>query len=222
MCTSVKLHSTTYFMRRIFYAAMSVVALVTMIACTQEGKGNCRIHGVVDNPQLNDKQIFLVPLEDNSAEAVDSVYIKDGKFEFVTDTCHMAQIIMDYHFRDGVQRLLVVTEPGDINVKIGQVSSASGTPGNDSLEVWKKATENHNREMGTFRRAAETAKATDKAKAEQLLAKVDSIHKAYKQYTRQMGAAIGKGALGDFLTGLYPTSYPKRMPDGTIDTVYVE
>ena len=142
---------------------MSVMLLYGMMACTHADRESCRIHGVVENPQLNGKQIFLVPLENSSAEAVDSVYIQDGKFEFVTDTCHMAQIIMDYHFRDGVQRLLVITEPGDINVTIGEVSSSSGTPGNDSLEVWKKATEKHQREMGTFRRAAKEMEKTDKA-----------------------------------------------------------
>ena len=193
-----------------------------MMACTQTDKGTCRIHGVVDNPLLDGKQIFLVPLEDSSAEAVDSVYIQDGKFEIVTDTCHMAQLIMDYHFRDGVQRLLVVTEPGDINVSIGETSHSSGTPGNDSLEVWKKATEKHLREMESFRRAAKEMEKTDKARAEQLLGMADSVHHAYRQFTRQMAASIGKGTLGDFLGSLYPMSYPKRMPDGTIDTVYVE
>ena len=209
-------------MRNILYAAMSVMLLYGMMACTHADRESCRIHGVVENPQLNGKQIFLVPLENSSAEAVDSVYIQDGKFEFVTDTCHMAQIIMDYHFRDGVQRLLVITEPGDINVTIGEVSSSSGTPGNDSLEVWKKATEKHQRDMGTFRRAAKEMEKTDKAKAMLLLEKADSVHLAYKKYTRQMAASFGESTLGEFLGGLYPTKYPKQMPDGTIDTVYVE
>ncbi len=205
-----------------FHIAACIMALFAMMACNPSEKGTSRIHGVVDNPQLNGKQIFLVPLEDSSAEAVDSVYIKDGKFEFATDTCHMAQIIMDYHFRDGVQRLLIVTEPGDIDVSIGASSHSSGTPGNDSLEVWKKATEKHTREVSSFRLAAKEMAKTDKARAEQLLASADSVHRAYQQYTRQMAASIGKGALADFLGGLYPTSYPKRNADGTIDTVYVE
>ena len=210
-------------MKRIFYGVLTLLAIAVFMACGQgEKNGSCRIHGTVDDSRLNGKQIFLVPLEDNSAEAVDSVYIMDGKFEFVTDTCHMAQIIMDYHFRDGVQRLLVVTEPGDISVRIGKVSSASGTRGNDSLEVWKQATERHIREMATFRQAAAEMSKTDAARAKQLEAQADSVHKAYKQYTRQLATQVGEGALSTFLGSLYPTSYPKRMPDGTVVTVTEE
>ena len=210
-------------MKRIFYGVLTLLAIAVFMACGQgEKNGSCRIHGTVDDSRLNGKQIFLVPLEDNSAEAVDSVYIRDGKFEFVTDTCHMAQIIMDYHFRDGVQRLLVVTEPGDITVHIGKVSSASGTRGNDSLEVWKQATERHTREMATFRQAAAEMSKTDAARAKQLEAQADSVHKAYKQYTRQLATQVGEGALSTFLGSLYPTSYPKRMPDGTVVTVTEE
>lgn len=210
-------------MKRIFYGVLTLLTIAVFMACGQGEKNvSCRIHGTVDDSRLNGKQIFLVPLEDNSAEAVDSVYIKDGKFEFATDTCHMAQIIMDYHFRDGVQRLLVVTEPGDITVRIGKVSSASGTRGNDSLEVWKQATERHTREMATFRQAAAEMSKTDAARAKQLEAQADSVHKAYKQYTRQLATQVGEGALSTFLGSLYPTSYPKRMPDGTIVTVTEE
>ena len=152
-------------MKRKYIGLCALITVTLMAACNSAPLGSCSIHGVGDDDRLNGKQIFLVPLEDDSAEAVDSVYIKDGKFEFATDTCHMAQIVMDYHFRDGVERLLVVTEPGDLNVTIGRVSSSSGTPGNDSLEVWKKATVNHTREMATLKKAAQEMAKTDTVRA---------------------------------------------------------
>ena len=209
-------------MKRKYIGLCALITVTLMAACNSAPQGSCRIHGVVDDDRLNGKQIFLVPLEDDSAEAVDSVYIKDGKFEFATDTCHMAQIVMDYHFRDGVERLLVVTEPGDLNVTIGRVSSSSGTPGNDSLEVWKKATINHTREMATLKKAAQEMAKTDTVRAKQLLAQADSVHVQYKRYTRQLASSLQEGALREFLSGLYPTSYPKRMPDGTVVTVHEE
>ena len=64
--------------------------------------------------------------------------------------------------------------------------------------------------------------AADAAKAKQLEAQADSVHKAYKQYTRQLATQVGEGALSTFLGSLYPTSYPKRMPDGTVVTVTEE
>ena len=209
-------------MRKYILGAFALLTAMLLASCGAEEKNVCRIHGTVEDTRLNDKQIFLVPLENNTAEAVDSVYIKDGKFEFVTDTCHMAQIIMDYHYRDGVQRLLVVTEPGDLYVTIGRVSSAKGTAGNDSLEVWKKATEQHTREMGTLRQAAREMAKTDTVRANRLMVQSDSIHQAYKHYTRELAAHLKEGAVHEFLKSLYPTSYPKRMPDGTVVTVYDE
>ena len=209
-------------MKKILMEVFALISAIVLASCQTGQRKVCHIHGTVVDERLNGKQIFLVPLENNTAEAVDSVYIRDGQFEIVTDTCHMAQLIMDYHYRDGVQRLLVVTEPGDLNVVIGRVSSASGTPGNDSLEVWKKATENHSNEMGALRRAARDVSKTDSVRAKQLYSRADSAHKAYKKYTRQMAANLKSGALHDFLMSLYPTSYPKRMPDGKIVTVYDE
>jgi thiaminase len=121
-----------------------------------------------------------------------------------------------------VERLLVVTEPGDLNVRIGRVSSSSGTPGNDSLEVWKKATINHTREMATLRQAAREMAQNDTVKAHELLAHADSVHQRYKRYTRHLASTLSQGALREFLSGLYPVSYPKRMPDGSVVTVYDE
>ena len=45
-------------------------------------------------------------------ETVDSVVIENGTFEFTSDLNEMKVIRVDYHFRSGVQDLLVVSEPG--------------------------------------------------------------------------------------------------------------
>ena len=62
--------------------------LATMVlAGCQSKDGVCRIKGTVSMEQFDGKQIFLVPLYGpQTAEYVDSVVIKDGKFEFTTDT----------------------------------------------------------------------------------------------------------------------------------------
>lgn len=197
-------------MRKTFLLS-TVLSITVMMLCNCGGAGSdatgkCRIHGTIPG-QYNGKRIFLVPLTGpQTAEYVDSIEIKDGKFEFATDTVMMAKILVDYHYRLGVQPLLVVTEPGDVKVEIGSHSHATGTPLNDSLEKWKVATEAHNQGMLTMNKGNQKAKA-------------DSIHLDYKMYTRRMAANTKGTVLGDFLESLYPKTYKRKLPDGRIVTM---
>lgn len=196
-------------MRKIMCLPIVALLLVAVASCDgrqEPSAGLCRIHGVVPNPNLEGKQIFLVPLTNDTRWNVDSVVIRDGRFAFERDTLMMAKIIIDYHFRQGFQPLLVVVEPGDIHVEIDSISSAHGTPQNDSLQMWKQITEAHNARQFALRKDGRVAEA-------------DSLHLAYKRYTRQLAANLREGVLHDFLENLYPLTYQKQMPDGRIVTV---
>lgn len=196
-------------MRKIMCLPIVALLLVAVASCDgrqEPSAGLCRIHGVAPNPNLDGKQIFLVPLTNDTRWNVDSVVIRDGRFAFERDTLMMAKIIIDYHFRQGFQPLLVVVEPGDIHVEIDSISSAHGTPQNDSLQMWKQITEAHNARQFALRKDGRVAEA-------------DSLHLAYKRYTRQLATHLREGVLHDFLENLYPLTYQKQMPDGRIVTV---
>ena len=196
-------------MRKIMCLPIVALLLVAVASCDgrqEPSAGLCRIHGVAPNPNLEGKQIFLVPLTNDTRWNVDSVVIRDGRFAFERDTLMMAKIIIDYHFRQGFQPLLVVVEPGDIHVEIDSISRAHGTPQNDSLQMWKQITEAHNARQFALRKDGRVAEA-------------DSLHLAYKRYTRQLAANLREGVLHDFLENLYPLTYQKQMPDGRIVTV---
>lgn len=186
----------------------------------QDGK-TCRIHGIVGDGQLNGKRIFLVPLNGpQTAEYVDSVVIADGKFEFATDSAKMFKILLDYHYRFNTQPLLVVAEPGDVHVVIDSISSAKGTPQNDSLQAWKEITEQYHRDRGPLNRTIQMLKQQkDTVEATRLQQQVQTIHLAYKKRTRQMAASMEGTTLGTFLKELYPLTYRRQMPDGTIVTM---
>lgn len=123
---------------RVIVSAMALcLALVGCQKAQNEG-GICRIHGTMESAQWDGKRIFLVPMFGPKDSAhVDSLVIENGKFEFEVDTAEMKIIRVDYHYRMGTQDLLVITEPGDVNVMIGGISSGGGTPQNDSLQVMK-------------------------------------------------------------------------------------
>lgn len=195
--------------------------LSLLLGCQQVNDGKCHIEGTVNGEQYEGKRIFLVPNSGPATmETVDSMEIKDGKFHFEPDSVQMYKILLDYHFRFGLQPILVVGEPGTVKVTIDSISHATGTPQNDSLEQWKVQTEIHNRQMSLMRRnIAGLNKQGDSVQAKYIQQRADSFHLVYKNYTRQMAKNLEGQVLGDFLKGLYPLTYKRKFPDGRIVTM---
>ncbi len=179
----------------------------------------CRVHGVMPNDSYEGKYIYMIALDKSIRDSVgvDSCMVKDRKFEMTTRKNMMAIIRMDWHFRYGLQDLLVVEEPGDIYVTIDSVSSVKGTVNNDALDSWKRVTEVHNMQYRELMRISRKAAVTgDTATANSVKMRADSIHTVYKNRTRTMAAELSEGPLKDFLSTMFPTHYKRRMPDGTV------
>ena len=180
---------------------MTVTSLVVMAGCKSEAKGGCCIHGTMESDRWDGKRIFLVPLFGRyDAEHVDSVVIKDGKFEFTADTTEMKVIRVDYHYRDGVQDLLVVSEPGDIYVTIGDNSISGGTPQNDSLQVWKDQMMKFNSDYNKLLMQAREAGSDDI-----LTTKGKEIQKQLREYNIAFTKRQAPGVFKDFLQKMYPS-----------------
>ena len=203
-------------MRKILLCFMAVTAVMVFYNCQQKNPNECRIHGFVSDEKFEGKRVFLVPFYGPKvAETVDSVEIKDGRFEFTTDSMKLYKILIDLRFRMGVQPLLVIGEPGDVKVTIDSVSHAVGTPQNDSLEQWKVRTEIHNRELGKMHKYADDLKEKgDSVQANYILHRADSFHLVYKNYTRRLAKNMKEGILHDFLKDLFPLTYKRKYPDG--------
>lgn len=178
-------------MKRIF--SFAVIAIL-LASCAP--KNQFRIHGYVSNPNLEGACIFLVPATEPvnlpSKDNLDSTFIKDQKFEFKGEVERLGDLRIEAMRRVGTQNLLVVTEPGDIYVTIGEKSSGYGTAQNDSLNVWKELTEKT--------RSLTLAMLQSNCKEE-----ADSTHAAYKARSQSMAHALGDDStLGKFLLSLYP------------------
>lgn len=205
-------------MKKILFFSAIVALALSINSCQKNMQPThaCHITGEVNDTALEGVRIFLVPyFGPKDAAHVDSIEIKDGKFEFSTDTLMLAQILVDYHNRMNTQPLLVVTEPGDVKVKIGLDSSASGTEQNDILQSWKIRTEQHNTQYTRMNRTArEAEKAGDSITYKAFKAKADSVHLKHKQYTRELASSLKEGVLHDFLKELFPLTYTRKYPDG--------
>lgn len=207
-------------MKKILWCVMAM-AVMTMFYSCKQNSNVCRIQGVVNGEQFEGKRIFLVPFTGpKSAETVDSMEIKDGKFHFETDSMQMYKILIDLRFRVGIQPLLVIGEPGEVKVVIDSVSHAVGTPQNDSLEKWKVRTEIHNRELSKMRRyIADLQQQGDTVRAKYIQQRADSFHLVYKNYSRQMAENLKEGVLHDFLKNMFPLTYQRKYPDGRVVTM---
>ena len=210
-------------MKKILLCFMAVAAATLFYSC-QQNDGKCYIEGTVVGEQYEGKRIFVVPINGpKTAEYVDSMEITNGKFHFTKDytkdTMQMYQILLDYHYRMGVQPLLIVGEPGHLQVTIDSISSAGGTPQNDSLQAWKEATEKYHQEYATYNRTVSMLRERGSMeKADTIEQQGREYRLAYKNYTRQLAENMKEGVLHDFLKGLFPLTYKRKMPDGSIKT----
>lgn len=177
-------------MKKIIFTLLAGTAL--LVSCSQD-KGYV-IYGTVSNPDLEGAQVFLVPLENATKETIDSVYIHNQMFEFRGTEEKIADIRIERFKRFGNENLLVITEPGETFVTIGQVSSGRGTPQNDSLQVWKNLTMQYYQQSGSLRKQGMKAEA-------------DALRDSYASRTRQMASNVGKeSTLGKFLDSRFPES----------------
>lgn len=99
------------------------------------------IHGTVASHELEGAKVYLVPMGDVTKENLDSTYIHNQFFEFRGTQERVVDIRLERRKRLGVETLLVITEPGEIYVTLGQTSTGRGTPQNDSIQVWKHLTQ---------------------------------------------------------------------------------
>ena len=132
----------------------------------------------------------------------------------------MYQILLDYHYRMGVQPLVIVGEPGHIQVTIDSISSAGGAPQNDSLQAWKEMTEQYHHDNAMYSRTINMLREWNHMEeATKIEQQGRDVRLAYKNRTRQMAANMKGTTLGDFLKDLFPLTYERQMPDGSTVTM---
>ena len=182
--------------------ALTLLTGMTLLTGCKQATANakCHIYGKMESHRWDGKRIFLVPMFGaQDAAHVDSVEIIDGKFEFTADTTEMKVIRVDYHYRDGAQELLVVSEPGSVNVTIGANSTGGGTPQNDSLQVWKDKMMEFNTAYNKLRMEAYNAKSDDI-----LMTKGKEVQKALRDFNMAFAKRQPEGELKKFFDKMYP------------------
>ena len=162
--------------RKVFYI---LLVLLCAVGCKPSATMVIRGTAPIECEGLN---VYLVPQPFPKAEQVDSTVIRDGRFEFEVDASQvrMCDITISRKSPVPFQRLLVMIEPGEVEVEIGEVSMGGGTQLNDELAEWKRVLSTAGNRADELR--AEIAKQSDKAVIDSLKAEME---KAYAEAERR-------------------------------------
>lgn len=184
-----------------------LLAIVTFVSCDNKGE-KFVVKGTTSQSRLNGERVFLVPFGGKNVEdsiGVDSVVVKDNKFEFTGHGEYMARITMDKRVRYGTQDLLIVTEAGgEVKVVLDSISHGGGTPQNEALEQWKNLKTMHDQIAGPqVVRLVNMRRDGDSISAKALADSLEVFNKQYLEQVHAITKVLGKGTLYDFLTGRY-------------------
>lgn len=187
-------------MKKLLIILLGIIALA---GCHESPK--CVIEGAVSDSGLNGRRIFLVPVYYEDSLGVDSVVIKDNRFHFERNEEYLADIRVDYHYRQGTENLLVITEPGEVKVLIDSVSIGGGTPQNDLLQLWKELLMNRNKELKTLNHEySSLLKSGDTTNAEIIKKNMEDVIDRFNSRTKDMVVGLRTGTLHDFLETRLP------------------
>lgn len=96
------------------------------------------IIGSIDS-RFNGYSVFFRPQPYPTEDIVVESVIKDGKFEFFipADSVYIADVMLSRSAHGNIEKLLLVVEPGELEMHLDRTSRSSGTPLNDTLQNWK-------------------------------------------------------------------------------------
>lgn len=194
-------------MRKLFYLLFAFLC-TGVVCCTGNHKDEYVIKGSTSQSRLDGERVFLVPYGTKAFEdsiGVDSVVIKNGKFEFRGHKGEfLARVTMDRRVRYGTQDLLIITEPGEITVIIDSVSSGKGTPQNDLLQAWKVLKEDHDKvQWNQSQHIKYLREQGDTVYANSLADSLRTYNESYLKLIHDLMKTVGPGAGYDLLRQRY-------------------
>ncbi|MDD2798632.1 MAG: TlpA disulfide reductase family protein [Bacteroidales bacterium] len=110
--------------------------IIILASCTTQN--HYKISGVVSDDKLEGSTVYLSKYIGRELLNVDSVKVKDGTFTFEgnQDTAMLRVLRME---SDNIDKLPFILEEGEIYTTLDTLSSAEGTPLNDTLMAYQKA-----------------------------------------------------------------------------------
>ena len=190
-------------MKKILLLVGALLALSASCSDNREAPlepGEFLIEGRLPANRYDSAVLYLVPMQGPQPRPVDSVFVNaDGTFSFRGNVEQMAVLRLDYHYRFGIQELLVVTEPGHTKVILDSVSSSEGTPQNDALQKWKE----HQEKVSSAGVMLNKLRKQVGSDGEELIAKCDSVRQEAGEFNYQWLKSVGRKTVSIFINKIY-------------------
>ena len=183
------------------WGPLGVLFIVFATSCKQPA---FEIKGELTDSQFDGEWIYLVPTEPHTVNDVDSVLIENSSFVFRGNIERVAVIRMPMKQRMQIQELLVVTEPGKIEVKLDSISYGGGTVQNDALQKWKINRAETFSKLASARESAQK----DSTLAIETEAKIEKLKTEAKAFNYELLKKMGDNTLGNFLYSQVKVAVP--------------
>jgi len=162
------------------------------------------IEGRLPSDGFDNERVYLVPFKGASSKTVDSTLIRNGSFRFKLKPAKQNQIFIvrvKPILRLELQEILVVSEPGTIQVNLDFRSSSSGTPLNQTLQEWKEKKYVSDSTIHSFRRKYQ--KEIDETEKALIQSKVEEISKEYRNYADSLVEINKDNPVGELIGSLF-------------------
>ncbi len=172
-------------------------AVCTLASCGK--KQTYTIEGTLyGGKNFEDQIIYLVPFSGATSENIDSAVIHDSRFRFSgeAETDEVYILRMRPMMRLFIDELIIIREPGRIKTRLSQVSSAKGTPQNDSLQHWREFKMHIDSALTDVRKKMKRAQPEE---YKDLRLQQDSIRAVFDRHNKQ-SITLNNNAFGDFLS----------------------
>jgi len=162
------------------------------------------INGRLPNASFDNEWMYLIPFKNASKKTVDSVLIRNSSFQFRLKPQKQNQIfilrIKPLLLRLKLQNILIISEPGIIDVWMDKHSLASGTPLNLILQQWKN--EKHISDSIYYSVYRKYKKETNELEKAQYQAELKEILEKYQIYADSLAEENKDNAVGQFIHSL--------------------
>jgi hypothetical protein len=171
-----------------------------MIACRKQ---ECIITGILPGEMYDNEWIYLVPLQDATAETVDSARVEGNTFRIIPSVHNKEKPVVIRarpRLRIALQEIVIIAEAGEINVRLDSSSIASGTPMNNTLQQWKELKEEYENRVYILRRQILSQ---DSAARHETEADISRYSDLYRASVSEIIRANSSNAAGRLLSTLY-------------------
>jgi len=191
LCIFVKIKSD-----KAVHKFLYLISILFLLACSKDDQ--LSITGTVPGSDYDGEFVYLVPFKGATLENVDSTAIQNGSFEFKREVKQKEMAIIRTRplLRLTLQELLVVIEPGYLNVILDKESSASGTVLNETLQQWKEKKAQSEEARILLRQMLQVA--DDSSKVE-LQARMDQLIEDYSTYNYEFVRENKENIVGQFV-----------------------